>query len=232
MAALPKARAKLDVAVAKPTPYTFDLGLLLANDPNPITSSTPAESDSTTTATASGIGGASALEAQLVATARDGAQSLINQLLTACPLSTTPSGVLLSLPAPSTPLPREKPLPAPPQPTKWQQFAARKGIRPRTREQRAARSLRFVEGRAGGDDVDGKAGGRWEKTWGHDRDGRLSRRAEGRVQDDWLVEVKAGDDLDGGIGGGNKKRSGGGGGGGSGGGSRSASAKGKKRRKT
>ncbi|RYC60584.1 hypothetical protein CHU98_g5632 [Xylaria longipes] len=99
-----KTRTKLDVGVERPTPYTFDLGLLLANDANPINTSTPAETSSM---------GVDPLEARLIATARDGAQGIINQLLTTCPISSTPQGVLLSLPAPSTALPREKPLPPP-----------------------------------------------------------------------------------------------------------------------
>lgn len=56
---LPQSRPKLPVAVNKPTPYTFDLGLLLANDSNPL------ELDSAN------------LETSLAETARDGAQALV-----------------------------------------------------------------------------------------------------------------------------------------------------------
>ncbi|KAI8635474.1 ribosomal biogenesis regulatory protein [Xylariaceae sp. FL1651] len=166
-----KTRAKLDVAVNKPTPYTFDLGLLLAHDANPITSSIPAELPSDSL-------GVDPLEAQLIATARDGAQGLINQLLTTCPISSTPQGVLLTLPAPSTPLPREKPLPETKAPTKWEQFAAKRGIKPKSREQRRMKSQKFNE-----------ETGQWEKTWGFNKDGRIDRREKGMVQQDWLVEV-------------------------------------------
>ncbi|GAP87324.1 putative ribosome biogenesis protein [Rosellinia necatrix] len=162
-------KVKLDVAVERPTPYSFDLGLLLANDANPINTSKPAEITSM---------GVDPLEAQLIATARDGAQGLINQLLTTCPVSSTPQGVLLSLPAPSTALPREKPLPAPKAPTKWEQFAAKRGIQPKTREQRRMKSQKYNE-----------ATGQWEKTWGFNKDGRIDRREKGMVQQDWLVEV-------------------------------------------
>jgi hypothetical protein len=86
-----KGPSKLPVTVQKPTPYTFDLGLLIANDPNPLLTPTP-----------------STLEADLAATARDGAQALLNQLLGTCPIASTPNGVLLSLPAIETRLPREK----------------------------------------------------------------------------------------------------------------------------
>ena len=83
--------SKLPVQVQKPTPYTFDLGLLLANDPNPLVLTTKAN-----------------LEEDLAATARDGAQALLNQLLSTCPIASTPNGVLLSLPGIETRLPREK----------------------------------------------------------------------------------------------------------------------------
>ncbi|KAI0841877.1 ribosomal biogenesis regulatory protein [Hypoxylon sp. FL0890] len=169
----PQSKPKLDVSVSKPTPYTFDLGLLLANDPNPLSTSVPSDSASTEP-----IGSSAALEVQLAATARDGAQALINQLLTTLPLATNTSGVLLTLPPSTTPLPREKPLPEPKAPTKWEQFAARKGIKPKTREQRRAKSRTYNE-----------ETGEWERTWGYDKGGAKKRREEGMVQQDWLVEV-------------------------------------------
>src|SRR6266699_444913 len=63
------------VTVSKPTPYTFDLGNLLANDPNPL----PSKPD----------------EATLQATARDAAQALLSQLLSICEVKSTSDGVLL-----------------------------------------------------------------------------------------------------------------------------------------
>lgn len=152
---------KLPVVVSKPTPYTFDLGLLLTTDPNPLT--IPAASPER--------------ELALAAIARDGAQSLINQLLTTCALTATKTdGVLLTLPAPHTPLPREKPLPTPKPPTKWEQFAKRKGIKPKTREQR--KNLAFNED-----------SGEWEKKWGYKGDKVARDREAGKVQADWVVEV-------------------------------------------
>ncbi|KAM4054901.1 ribosome biogenesis regulatory protein (RRS1) domain-containing protein [Hirsutella rhossiliensis] len=148
---LPGAKPKLPVAVEKPTPYTFDLGLLLAQDPNSITLDH------------------SSLEQSLAEVARDGAQALINQLLTACPLTTTNDGVLLSLPAPATPLPREKPVPEAKPPTKWERFAAKKGIKPKTREQR--KNLAFDE-----------ESGEWKRKWGYKG---MNKKGE----DDWLVEI-------------------------------------------
>ncbi|RYO88937.1 hypothetical protein DL766_000966 [Monosporascus sp. MC13-8B] len=184
-------RPRLEVAVTKPTPYTFDLGLLLANDPNPISTSHPDTS--------------APLEERLSAVARDGAQALINQLLTTAPLQSTTDGVLLTLPAPTTALPREKPVPAAKEPTKWERFAARKGIKPKTREARAARARTYDE-----------EAGEWRSAWGHDRGGRAAdrRRArdEGAVQKDWLVEVDERKEQEAREEG--KKNSGGGGGGG------------------
>ncbi|KAL2212570.1 ribosomal biogenesis regulatory protein [Sarocladium strictum] len=149
--ALPAAKPKLPIAVEKPTPYNFDLGLLLASDPNPL------------------IIDASDKEQSLAEVARDGAQSLINQLLTTCPITSTPDGVLLTLPAPATRLPREKPVPTPKPQTKWERFAEKKGIKAKTREQR--QNLVYDED-----------SGEWKRKWGYKG---MNKKGE----DDWLVEV-------------------------------------------
>jgi regulator of ribosome biosynthesis len=120
-------KVPLPITVSKPTPYTFDLGLLLASDPNPLLISSP-----------------STLETDLASTARDGAQALLNQLLSTCPIQSTPAGVLLSLPGIETRLPREKPLPPSKKETTWSRFAAKKGIKPKTAE--ARKKLVYDEG--------------------------------------------------------------------------------------
>lgn len=145
-------KIKLPVTVDRPTPYTFDLGLLLANDNNPVTLD---KSD---------------LEASLASVSRDGAQVLINQLMTTCKITANSEGVILSLPPPSTSLPREKPIPKPREPTKWERFAAKRGIKPKTREQR--RNLAYDED-----------SGEWKRKWGYDA---LNKKGE----NDWAVEVK------------------------------------------
>ncbi|GAB1310825.1 Rhodanese-related sulfurtransferase [Madurella fahalii] len=150
--------AKLPVTVDKPTPYTFDLGLLLANDPNPL--NLPSKPTDTVT-----------LESHLTSIARDGAQALINQLLTTTPISSTPQGVLLTLPPVQTALPREKPVPTPKPETKWSAFAKRRGIKPKTREQR--RNLQYNE-----------ASGEWERRWGY-------KGANKAGQDEPIIEVSA-----------------------------------------
>ena len=128
-------------------PYVFDLGNLLATDSNPL----PGTS-----------------EADLQSVARDGAQALINQLLTTCPIRSTPSGVLLSLPPPTTPIPREKRLPVAKPQTKWQAFAAKKGIKPKARG----------EGKV----VYDEATGEWVPKWGY-------KGANKKEEEQWIVEV-------------------------------------------
>lgn len=89
--------------MAKPIPLEFDLGELTAFDSNPL-DRTSYSSD---------------IESCLSSTARDGAQLIINQILTSVSLRSTPDGVLAELPDPITLLPREKPLPKAKEPTKW-----------------------------------------------------------------------------------------------------------------
>jgi regulator of ribosome biosynthesis len=135
------------ITVNKPTPFTFDLGNLLANDPNPV----PVSAD----------------EATLTATARDAAQALINQLLSTCQIKSDSEGVHLMLPAPSTALPREKPIPAAKEATKWERFAAKKGIKDKKRD---------------GNLVYDEAKGEWVPKWGY-----KGKNKDG--ENDWLVEV-------------------------------------------
>ncbi|CAI4217062.1 unnamed protein product, partial [Parascedosporium putredinis] len=87
--AAPEAAPKLPVAVTKATPYSFDLGLLLASDPNPVVFPT---SSSAAAAVADPAAASASLEQALAEIARDGAQALINQLLTTCPIAATQDG--------------------------------------------------------------------------------------------------------------------------------------------
>jgi len=137
------------VTVTKPIPHTFDLGNLLCNDANPL-SPKPTDTD-------------------ICSAARDCAQGLINQLLTACPITSHPTdGVLLTLPTSTTPLPREKPLPVEKQETKWEKFAKKKGIKDKKRG----------EGKMVYDDEKGE----WVPKWGY-----KGRNKDG--EGDWIVEI-------------------------------------------
>jgi regulator of ribosome biosynthesis len=133
--------------VNKPTSFTFDLGNLLANDPNPVPMATDEET--------------------LRSTARDAAQALINQILSTCQIKSDSEGVHVVLPAPSTPLPREKPIPAAKEATKWERFAAKKGIKDKKRD---------------GKLVYDEASGEWVPKWGY-----KGKNKDG--ENDWLVEV-------------------------------------------
>ncbi|MCJ1288878.1 Rhodanese- sulfurtransferase [Xylographa carneopallida] len=140
---------RLPITVTKPIPYTFDLGNLLCSDANPLP---PSPTD-----------------AQIASAARDCAQALINQLLTTCPITSHPTdGVLLTLPPPTTPLPREKPLPAAKQATTWERFAKKKGIKDRKRGE--------------GKMVYEEATGEWVPKWGY-----KGRNKDG--EGEWIVEV-------------------------------------------
>jgi regulator of ribosome biosynthesis len=76
---------------------------------------------------------------------------------------------VLNLPAASTPLPREKPIPEAKPPTKWELFAKKKGIQDKKRE---------------GKMVYDEASGEWVPKWGY-----KGKNKEG--ENDWLVEVDA-----------------------------------------
>lgn len=144
-------RQRLPVTVDKPIPFTFDLGNLLCTDANPLPHDSQID------------------EALLAATARDCAQGLINQLLTTCAIAKSSDGtsMTLTLPPPSTPMPREKPVPAAKPLTRWQEFAKKKGLAPKKRE---------------GKMVYEPATGEWVPKYGY-----KGKNKDG--EGDWLVEV-------------------------------------------
>lgn len=160
------------VTVTKPTPYNYDLAHLCGTDPN--TLPTP----SATTHTLS--------PADLQSLARDGAQSLINTLLTHCDIQSTPEGPTISLSlrptseveSQPTLLPRWKPLPKPKQPTKWETFAKKKGIGKFGGNMTGGAKL---EDRRKNMVYDEKSG-EWVKKWGY--------KGKNKGTDgDWLVEL-------------------------------------------
>lgn len=150
------------ITVSKPTPYTFDLGHLLAQDPNPLV-----------------IPPSEPLNDVLKATARDGAQCLLNQLLTTCPItSTLQDGVLLTLPPPNILLPRQKPLPTPKPPTKWELFARKKGIGKYSKKPGAALADKERRKKLVYDEEKGE----WVPRWGYKGKNKA-------MENEWLVEV-------------------------------------------
>lgn len=107
------------------------------------------------------------LEGYLRSTARDGIQALVAALY-ALPIQSSPDGPAAQLPPPTTALPRTKPLPKPKLPTKWERFAAAKGIQKTRREKKVWDEERQE----------------WVARWGR---GGKSREEE----DKWIHEVKA-----------------------------------------
>lgn len=115
-------------------------------------------------------------EEYLRSIARDNTQLLINQILS-LPIKTTTDGAgsngqsssitLVQLPQPSTELPREKPLPKPKEPTKWELFAAKKGIQAKEKS---------------GKMVYDEASGEWVPKWGY-------KGKNKDIDSQWLVEV-------------------------------------------
>ncbi|KAK7208020.1 ribosomal biogenesis regulatory protein [Myxozyma melibiosi] len=149
------------VTVDREVPVNYDLGNLALYDSNMLD--------------AEAMKSEAAKEAHLTALARDSAQLLVNQLL-AQPVVTggrtggdarTSEGVFVKLPDTVYQLPREKPVPTPKPPTKWEKFAKQKGI---TKERNT------------GNQVYDEATGEWVKKWGY----------KGKNQDaPWIVEVDA-----------------------------------------
>ncbi|OKL62180.1 hypothetical protein UA08_02761 [Talaromyces atroroseus] len=154
--------SRLPITVTKENPYTFDLGHLMAQDPNPLV-----------------IPKSENVNDSLQAVARDGAQVLINQLLTTCPVtSSTKDGVLLTLPPHHTLLPRYKPLPKPKEPTKWELFARKKGIGKYSSKPGAALAEKERRKKL----VYDEASGEWVPRWGY-------KGANKSGENDWLVEI-------------------------------------------
>ncbi|CCE63964.1 hypothetical protein TPHA_0G01270 [Tetrapisispora phaffii CBS 4417] len=152
------------VKVEKDIPVTYDLGNLSVFDSNVLDKN---DFDSSN----------GKREENIKALTRDNVQLLINQILS-LPMKTTTEATggtsgqgammtLIKLPEPSTELPREKPLPKPKAPTRWEKFAARKGIRSKERS---------------GKMVYDEATGKWAPKWGY-------QGMNKKLDDQWLVEV-------------------------------------------
>ncbi|KAG1805671.1 RRS1-domain-containing protein [Suillus subaureus] len=143
------------VTVEKETPLDVDTGFLTVTDLTPI------DEDSYK------YDRLSNLEEYLQMTARDGIQALVAALY-GLPTQPSPDGPLAQLPAPITQLPRTKPLPKPKPPTKWERFAAAKGIQKRVRDKKVWDEERQE----------------WINRWG--KDGKNKEKEE-----QWIHEVKA-----------------------------------------
>lgn len=154
----------LPVTVDKPIPVVYDLGNLSVFDSNVLDRNDLDSSNAKR-------------EEHIRAITRDNTQLLINQLLS-LPIKTTTDAAggtsgqsanmaLLRLPEGTTELPREKPLPKAKAPTKWEKFAAKKGIKSKEK---------------GGKMVFDEASGEWVPKWGYKGNNK-------KLDSQWLVEV-------------------------------------------
>jgi regulator of ribosome biosynthesis len=169
---------RLPTTVDKPTPYTYDLGYLTATDPNPLPSTSSLLSQSF-----------SERNTTLQTLARDGAQSLLNTLLTTCTITSTPDGLVMALPHPTNMLPRWKPLPKPKAPTKWELFARKKGIGKFGGNLKGGAALQERKKNLVYDEESGE----WVKKWGY-------KGKNKQAENEWLVELddkKAAQEKDG-----------------------------------
>ncbi|KAI9068456.1 RRS1-domain-containing protein [Trametes sanguinea] len=144
------------VTVEKEIPLEVDTGFLTVTDLNPV----DAESYEAN------------LEEYLMSTARDGVQTLLASLFS-LPTTSSPDGPLAQLPAPTTQLPRAKPLPKPKPMTKWEKFAKAKGIQKKRRDKK----------------IWDEEKQEWVDRWGW-------KGANKAKETQWLSEVPANADVD------------------------------------
>ncbi len=137
------------ITVSKELDLEFDPGNLLAFDKNRIDAREFKDSKR---------------EDFLRALARDNTQLLINEIWK-LPTERVEEVIVVKLPDPTTPLPREKPAPKPKPPTKWEQFAKLKGI-----QKKKKTNLVW-------DEVHNE----WKRRWGY-------KRAKDDTKE-WLIEV-------------------------------------------
>ncbi|CAK7892392.1 regulator of ribosome biosynthesis [[Candida] anglica] len=151
------------VTVEKPIPTTYDLGNLATFDPNPLDNKK--------------LNDVEQRDAYLSSVTRDNVQLLINQILS-LPVKTTTENhdsstgqnstmTLIQLPDPTTPLPREKAIPKAKALTKWEKFAAKKGIKAKAKD---------------GKMVYDEEAGEWVPKWGY-------KGKNKDIDSQWLVEV-------------------------------------------
>lgn len=140
------------VTVEKSIPVSYDMGLLAVYDPQPMDHLKLTDS--------------AKREEYLKETTRDNVQLLINQILS-LPLQKKDGLTLVTLPSPVFQLPREKSIPKAKEPTRWEKFAAKKGIQKKGKEGK----LVFDEETQ-----------QWVNKWGY-------KGANKKLDNQWAVEV-------------------------------------------
>jgi len=144
----PKSKYK-SITVEKPIPLQYDLALLAAFDTNALDESR-LKNDA---------------DNYLKEYTRDGTQLIINQIFK-LPITSSDLGIMAELPEQVTVIPREKPLPKPKPPTRWERFAKAKGI------QHHKKSKMVYD----------EATGEWVSRWGY-------KGTNDDGANDWLIPV-------------------------------------------
>ncbi|CAI2162151.1 13801_t:CDS:2 [Funneliformis geosporum] len=137
------------VTVEKPIPLQYDLAILAGFDTNALDESR-LKNDT---------------DNYLEEYTRDGTQLIINQIFN-LPIKSSELGVMAELPDLVTVLPREKPLPKPKPPTRWEKFAKVKGVQHRKKSKMAY----------------DEATGEWVPRWGY-------KGTNDDGANDWLIPV-------------------------------------------
>lgn len=148
----------MSTIVKKLIPVSLDLGNVVLFDVNPF--------DETKMVTIAGAKRAER-EAYLEALTRENAQLLFNGLYSLPQEESDEMGRIVSLPKPTTVIPREKPVPVDKPQTRWEKFAKVKGIK---KEKRSAK-------------VFDESSGEWKYRHG-------SKSARNDPLADWCEEVK------------------------------------------
>jgi len=141
-------------AVVRPLDQENDLGNLLGSEVNEFQLSEES------------------IEDELKARARDNCQLLLNELWT-LPTERNQEAIVAILPPPTSLLPREKPVPVPKPPTKWEQYAKEKGI------------VKKKKSRLVWDD----AVREWIPRFGY-------KKAVAETEKNWIMEYKEGENQD------------------------------------
>lgn len=141
------------VTVDKQIPVNYDLGLLSVYDPQPLDHIK--------------LSDAKSRETYLKDITRDNVQLLVNQILS-LPLQKKETLTLVELPEPVLKLPREKSIPKPRELTRWEKFAAKKGIHKKGKEGKLVYDEETKE---------------WVNKWGY-------KGANKKLDNQWAVEVE------------------------------------------
>lgn len=141
------------VTVDKEIPVQYDTGLLAVYDPQPLDSNK--------------ISNSASREDYLKSITRDNVQLLLNQILS-LPIQKKDNITLVQLSDPVFKLPREKSIPKPKELTRWEKFAAKKGIQKKGKEGKLVYDEETKQ---------------WVNKWGY-------KGINKKIDNQWAVEIE------------------------------------------